>query len=115
MKIKIDKLDILFSKVIRLRAKETCERCLKPTPFARLQCSHFHGRRKRSTRWNPDNAAALCFQCHQHLGENPLEHTEWFTQLIGEGNFLLLRVQANQIVKVDRKAVELYLKQRLGE
>ena len=115
MKIKLLPLDKLFSRFIRLRANGVCERCGKPTPFERLQCSHFHGRRKKSVRWNEDNACALCFHCHQHLGENPLEHTEWYRKKIGNEKFVLLEIQAGQIVKPNQVLVKLYLEQKLAE
>ena len=46
MKIRIDKLDVLFSRFIRLRAGGKCEFCGTPRTMRQLQCSHFHGRRK---------------------------------------------------------------------
>ena len=83
MKIKIDKLDILFSRLIRLRADRHCEYCGKYKGFENLQCSHFIGRRKKATRYDPDNACGLCFSCHLHLGENPYEHNEFFKKQLG--------------------------------
>lgn len=112
MKIKIDALDRLFSKYIRLRAGGVCEKCGQTKT---LQCSHFHGRRKRSVRWNEDNAVALCFSCHMYLGENPLEHYEWFKKRLGEERFELLNIQANMIYKPDINAITLYLKQKIKE
>ena len=92
MKIKIDPLDVLFSRFVRLRAGGVCEYCDKPK---RLQCSHFHGRRKKSVRWDGDNAAGLCFSCHQYLGENPYVHTEWFKKHLGSEKFEALNIRAN--------------------
>lgn len=114
MKIKIDPLDTLFSKYIRLRAKGYCEYCGTYKGFKYLQCSHFHGRRSKATRWHEDNCAALCFACHQKLGEDPLLHTEWFKKRLGE-KFEALKIQARTIYKPDLKAIELYLKKRLEE
>jgi len=115
MRIKIKPLDVLFSKYIRLRARGVCERCGKEVGFKRLQTSHFHGRRKRTVRWHEDNAAALCFSCHQHFTENPLEHTEWFKKRLGEQGFELLNIQAQSIYKVDIESTTLYLKQKIEE
>ena len=115
MKVRISPLDRLFSKYIRLRAGERCERCGNYVGFSRLQCSHFHGRRKKSVRWNEDNACALCFTCHRYLTENPLEHTEWYRQKIGEDKFLMLQIQADQIGKPDEELTKLYLKQKIKE
>lgn len=116
MKIRLDKLDILFSKFIRMRADWSCEYCGKPVEnYKGLQCSHFHGRRKRSTRYDPDNACGLCFSCHIYLGENPYAHTEFFKKRLGSERFELLNIRANKIVKVDRDAIELSLKEKIKE
>ena len=112
MKIKIDGLDRLFSRYIRLRAGGRCEYCGAVKP---LQCSHFHGRRKRNVRWNENNAAALCFTCHLYLGENPLAHCEWFKKRLGDEKFEMLNIQAQTIVKPDINAITLYLKAKVKE
>ncbi len=105
MKIRIDKLDVLFSQVIRLRDK-VCQRCGGSNS---LQCSHFYGRAKKSVRWDEDNAAALCFGCHQYLGSHPLEHVEWFKARLGEQKFDLLQGRARIPYKPDREALGIYL------
>lgn len=115
MRIRLDPLDILFSRFIRLRANGVCEKCGNPVGFAKLQTSHFHGRRKKSVRWNEDNACALCFSCHQYFTENPLDHVEWFRERLGEGKFTLLYIQAQKRNKVDKELVRLYLKQKIKE
>ncbi len=103
MKIRIDKLDVLFSRFIRLRAGGKCEYCGRK---AKLQCSHFHGRRKRSVRYDPDNACALCFYCHLYMGENPNIHTEWFGERLGSERFEQLHIRAEMIVKLDKEAIK---------
>ncbi len=110
MKIKIDKLDVLFSQVIRRRADGRCEYC---GYRKRLQCSHFIGRRKRNTRYDPDNACGLCFSCHQYLDEHPYEHTEFFTQRLGSEKLEVLVRKGNMIVKIDREEIEECLKRQL--
>ncbi len=87
MKVRRDPLDDLFSKLVRERANWCCEKCGKYHPEGTrrsLHCSHFFSRRKRSTRWDPRNAAAHCFKCHQELGENPIEFTKWIKAYLGE-------------------------------
>jgi len=113
MKIRLDPLDKLFSYFIRLRAKGVCEKCGNTVGFNRLQTSHFHGRRKRSVRWDPENAAALCFTCHLYFTENPLAHVEWFKERLGEERFTLLNIQAQVIQKIDIEAVTLYLREEI--
>ena len=83
---KIEKrIDDVFSDFIRLRDKLKCQRCSKP--YAKLekgiQCSHFWGRRHRSTRWSEINCCALCGGCHMHLTANPAIHREWYREKIG--------------------------------
>ena len=107
MKIKLDKLDILFSKYIRLKAGGVCEYCGQAKT---LQCSHFHGRRKRSVRWDEENCSALCFSCHLYLGENPYMHTEFFRKRLGSERFELLNIRANTIARLDKEALTLYFK-----
>jgi len=118
MRIKIDSLDKLFSKYIRLRAIKTvhgCERCLTgKQDYKGLQCSHFFGRSKRSTRYDEDNAVGLCFGCHQYLGSHPLEHVEWFKQRLGE-RFDLLQARAGIPGKPDRELLTIYLKAKIKE
>lgn len=109
MKIKLEKLDILFSQFIRLRDK-TCQRC---GGSGGLQCSHFHGRRKRNVRWDEDNAVALCFGCHQYFTANPFEHTGWFENHLGVARFEWLAIRSIQIGKPDKEAIELYLKEKI--
>ena len=108
MKIRLDKNDILFSKIIRERANGVCEYCGK---FDRLQCSHFHGRRKYSTRFDLDNACAVCFTCHIFLGEHPNIHAEFFEKRLGSERYEQLNIRAQKIVKYDKEAVNKYLKQ----
>ena len=112
MKIKIDKLDVLFSQFIRLRAGGKCEYCGKPTE--RLECSHFHGRRKRSTRYDPDNAAGVDFTCHQYLGSNPYAHTEFFKKRLGSERFEQLNIRAEMTpAKLDRTKIEVDLREKI--
>lgn len=117
MRIKLDALDILFSEFIRRRAMLTggCERCLTPkSDYKQLQCSHFFGRSKKSTRWDEDNAAGICFGCHQYLGSHPAEHTEWFKQRLGDKYDLLL-ARTRTIGKPDKEALMLYYRSKLAE
>ena len=111
MKIRIDKLDTLFSRFIRLRAGGLCEYCGERLP---LQCSHFHGRRKSSTRWDPDNACALDFSCHQYLAEHPNIHTEFFKKRLGSERFELLNIRAEKILpKLDKAKIEADLNEKI--
>ena len=109
--------DKLFSDYIRERDKWTCQRCFSKyqPPTSGLHCSHFHGRGKKSVRWDIENAAAMCWGCHQYLGSHPLDHVELFKKRLGENRFDLLTLRANMPKKVDQKLVVLEMKDRLKD
>ena len=114
MKIRLDETDILFSKLIRLKADNHCEYCGKY--FKNLQCSHFFGRRRKSVRYDPDNASALCMSCHMYLGENPYAHTEWFKKRLGSERFEQLSIRNNMIkkyTKEDKENIKTKLKEQI--
>lgn len=118
MPIKITKLDQLFSQYIRSRAGWKCERCgtqYKP-PTSALHCSHFWGRSNMKVRYDPDNANAHCYGCHQYLGSRPVEFHEWKLDQLGEAKFKALNQRANWPTKqkVDLKLIEIWLKNKLG-
>lgn len=104
MKIKSDKYDTRFGKLIRTR-DVVCQRCLRP---GRTECSHIFGRRNKSLRWDTRNAKALCHTCHRWWHSNPADGVEWLKSVIGEKNYDMLRLQANTATKAPGK-VELDL------
>ncbi len=118
MKIRISPLDKLFSEYIRKRAMASiggCERCFtQKKSYKELQCSHFYGRGKRTTRFDEDNCAGLCFGCHEYLGAHPVEHVEFFKARLGE-RFDLLTARAYRTGRPDENAITLYLKEKLKE
>lgn len=119
MKIRIDPLDKLFSEYVRKRAMYRCggcERCgSKKSSYKELQCAHFHGRRKRSTRYHEDNACALCYGCHSYIDGNPLEKIEFFQKLLGDDKFDGINYIASHPKKPDKEAIKLYLEQKIKE
>jgi hypothetical protein len=62
-----------------------------------------------------DNAAALCFGCHQRLDSQCLEKAEWFKSWIGKSAYedLLKRANWSSKSKVDKKFIEIFLKKEL--
>ena len=125
------KLDSLFSEYIRKRAiKEVggCQRCLTPKhdiqkdngdifpAWKQLQCSHFHGRARQSVRLDESNAIGLCGACHMYLTAHPLEHVEFFKNLLGETEFDFLNGRMrNTWPKPDKTLLTIYYKERLKE
>ena len=115
MKIKISPLDRLFSRYIRLRDGGICQKCHKYLGLTGgLHCSHFHSRRKQSTRYDEMNCVALCFGCHQYFGENRDEYEVWFKDHIGEREFDLLNARMRVIGKPDEELIWLYLKEKIN-
>ncbi len=114
----IAQLDKLFSEFIRKKAMLNggCERCHTPKKdYKQLQCSHFHGRRKRSVRFDPDNAVGLCGACHLYFGANPTEHVKFFLERLGQKDFDYLQARANTTQKIDEKAIAIYFREKLKE
>jgi hypothetical protein len=114
--MKLDELDILFSKFIRMRAvKRTggCERCLTPHKWQDLQCSHFYGRGDKSTRWDESNGKGTCGGCHFYLDSHPLYHVQWMEQFLGKEQFELLQGRNRQMGKPDKKILTLYYQQEI--
>lgn len=111
LKIKISALDKKFSHYIRSKANFTCERCfMKHTPpTSALHCSHFHGRRKMSVRFDPENVSALCFGCHLYFTSQPDQHREWFRKRLGEKRYDALMVKANLGQKPDLEMIKIWL------
>lgn len=118
MKIKITKLDALFSKYVRLLSGGYCKRCGKWLGYAKLHNAHFHSRRKHSVRWDVDNTAPLCYGCHSYVDGNPLKKIEFFLEILGQDRFNKLNERAENLTKVDRdKLTMIYKKgiEKLGE
>lgn len=116
--MKTDKLDRVFSKLVRARADWTCEACGKryERNSQGLHCSHFWSRRNRATRWSGLNAAAHCYACHQRLGGNPVEFNRWIERHLGEGGARILEDKARSIAKYSSYDIEdiyQHLKQEL--
>jgi hypothetical protein len=114
MKIRISKFDTLFSKIVRLRDRFNCQKCRRYYPQGHgLQCAHVFSRRHQSTRYDFDNAVALCFADHQYFGENPTIFTAWIKKHLGEVRYAELEARHSKIVKrtkADSEALYEHLK-----
>ena len=110
-KIKIQKVDSIFSKCTRERTNWCCEVCNTYYPESRRQgihCSHFFSRRHYSVRWHPLNVAAHCYSCHTNLGGNPIEFTEWIRNHLGDRYDELLELKNSPVRFRDRDRKEMY-------
>lgn len=108
MKLKRTKHDDVFSKCIRERDDWSCQVCGKSYPenAQGLHCSHFFSRRHQSTRYDPDNACAKCFACHQKMGGDPVIFARWVRRYLGETRFRELHDRHNKIMKRTKADLE---------
>ena len=113
--MKRDKLDILFSHYIKLLSGGYCSKCKKyfGVNSRGLHCAHYHSRGKRSTRFERDNATALCYYDHIKLDRHPAEKAEFWLELIGLERFNELDRLAHTPTKIDREAIEAELKMKI--
>lgn len=105
--IKRDPADDAFSQYIRLRDMG-CRHCFSPVQLnskgdpVSHQASHFQGRRKEATRFDPENVDCLCFKCHQDFTANPYEHVGWQIAIKGKSAVDAIVVRSNSYKKKDR-------------
>ena len=117
-KVKIDKIDQIFSKLVRERVEWTCECCGTYYPEDKrmaLHCSHYYSRRHQATRYDPDNAFAHCFGCHQRLGGDPGEFYRWYVAKMGEGMEERIKEKSHSIkkrTKVEKEDLYKHLKEQ---
>jgi len=105
--------DLLWAKLIKLRAKGRCEYCGGEGKNAH----HIYSRNRASTRHDPANGIFLC-PLHHTLGvwsfhKNPIESVEWLKKKKGEKWYQMLRIRAEQIYKPDYNLIKLDLLQEL--
>lgn len=101
MAIKRDAADKWFSDVVRARVNWKCESCDKAYGgrHAGIHCAHIYGRANKAVRWDLDNAVSLCYTCHRHFTENPIEFHNWLQVYLGQGHMDLLVEKKNQTFK----------------
>ena len=111
MKLKRDKLDSIFSDLVRCRSNFTCEHCGKPFPgfgpeLVGLHCSHYLSRAHWATRLDPRNGLAHCAECHDELGNNAYKFREHFHDRRGEAVERELRILKNRVKQVSSSEKE---------
>lgn len=94
------KADTLFSH--RIRAIGACARC---GTTERLQCAHIVSRRYLGTRWDDDNAVALCAGCHVYMTHRPLEWEQWVIKRFGAESYEALKKRALAPAKPDYESI----------
>lgn len=114
-KLVIDPADRAFSLYIRTRDGWKCKRCHRQytPPTSALHNSHFQGRGKEATRFEPLNCDALCYGCHRYFTSHPGEHYEWQVMTKGQDVVDKLILQSNTYMKKDRKLQKMLWEQEL--
>ena len=87
------KLDVSWAKLVKLRAGNKCEVCMKTTP---LNSHHIFSRSKRSVRWDVNNGVCLCVGHHTFRSDfsahkTPTEFTLWLYENKGKDYMNRLR------------------------
>jgi len=105
MKTKQRKTDIEFAKYIKKRDGFTCQRCRKPHPNGGrgLHVSHYWGRSRENTRFDPENCIALCFGCHLLWGHGDQrgDYMKYMLDKLGQKGYDLLEVRAHTYKRRD--------------
>jgi hypothetical protein len=108
MRIKLDKRDTLFSKLIRERDGHRCVFCGRSADEIKLECSHFWSRANKRTRFDPLNCDALCFSCHlRNEGNKQGDYRDWKLKQLGEKGYAELEERARSIFKYDKHSKEI--------
>ncbi|KKN71727.1 hypothetical protein LCGC14_0417930 [marine sediment metagenome] len=116
MRIKVDKADQMFSWYVRKR-DDHCMRCLSPVGYNLKgqpnthENSHYFGRRKENTRYDPENCDTLCTACHVTWGsEDREDYRDFKIKQLGEEGFKNLMIRSYLTKKKDRAASYIYAK-----
>ncbi len=102
------KLDIAWSKLVKLRAGMKCEYCGK-TNY--LNSHHIYSRSKKSTRWDVLNGISLCVGHHTFSStfsahKTPLEFIKWLENYKGTDYIDDLTIRANMTLKLHKHEKE---------
>ena len=102
--MKRDAKDAKFSKMIRERDGYRCQRCkMQHVPNSQgLHSAHMFSRGKLRTRFDPENACALCYGCHRYLDQHPDEKRMFFRLRLGDEAFEALERRSNGTKITDR-------------
>ena len=113
------KLDIAWSKLVKLRANMKCEipNCKhKPT----LNSHHVFSRKNASTRWDVNNGLCLCIGHHTMSSKfsahgNPIAFTYWLEEYKGSDWIDALSIKAHSTKKFYKFEKEELLKELQDE
>jgi len=84
-------------------------------PTSGLHASHFKGRAKEATRYEPKNVTSLCFGCHQYFTSQPDEHYLWQVKRHGQKVVDQIILASHVYKKRERELEALYWAKKLKE
>lgn len=122
--VQIERMDEKFAIYIKLRDGLQCRRCgaqfqltdnFKIPPGC--QNSHYIGRTKKNTRWDPANCFTHCTGCHFYLGNNPELFRRWVLEKGGHTpeTLEILFQKSEVIFRSDLNMIELVIDSFLSE
>lgn len=99
------KLDIVFSKFIRVRDMRKdgtfiCISCNRILPYEQADCGHYINRKHMATRFNEKNCNAQCRSCNRFDEGNLQGYRRGLISKYGESVVLMLESMKNQINKI---------------
>lgn len=118
IKTQEDRLDRMFSRLVRLLADGKCEKCGEYVGYSELDNAHYHSRKMRTVRWDFRNTAALCGTCHSKFDDHPNRKTDWFRKRLSPESDGELDILAHMTIKehpIDRDKIEVNFKESLKE
>jgi hypothetical protein len=95
------KLDIAWSRLVKLEWGSKCAKCGKRSP---LNSHHIFSRSNRSVRWDTDNGICLCVGCHTFSSKfsahkTPTEFTYWLESIKGKEWMQERSIKAHKTMK----------------
>jgi len=95
----VKKLDVIFSKYIRLRDSSNgvflCCSCTQYKPYEQADAGHFINRRWMATRWREDNVHAQCRSCNRFDEGNAIGYTMFMIDKYGKEHVEYLQALKN--------------------
>lgn len=109
---KIDKLDTLFSKFIRLRDCAPIGRCIscgKPITFETCDCGHYANRKHMSLRYDEQNCNAQCRACNRFDEGNMQGYRKGLISKIGEKAVEMLEIKKYNFCRMSSVELDLLI------
>lgn len=101
------KLDVIFSKYIRLMSRDRygmvkCYTCDYREEPKKLQAGHWIPRQHKVTRWEPWNVHPQCYACNMHFGGRPQEYRERLVDEYGEEEVEEMALRRHEVRQFSR-------------